>query len=400
MTAPTHIVFGIFSTTGLFSLMSLSLHKDLPAVGAAILGSLLPDLDSPKSSLGRLLPFISVPLERRWGHRTITHGLAVLFGLAMVLMPLYWLYPTLYAALLIGYMSHLLADCMTLSGVPLFYPSPSVYVLPGNPRFRVKTGSLAERGVLLVLILLLALIAPLSNLGGVWRAMRYLIGTQQMAYTEYRAATKETKLLFKGRWQTSRLPVEGEALILEGSTTRFLIGFKDQVWVYGEQGDILPDRSRVESTGRPLVQDSLVVEEQPFSQILEQIPAGTYVSGQLVCEQPFALAGLEDHPQTAHTWIAPRGTSITLAYAPRARLASIRLNPIHNPEQREQHAAQLRALQAQVRDLQLQRPPVHHDQLRPLTQKIQDHQAALKALQDPQRLFSGGLSWRRAKEDR
>ena len=174
MMAPTHIAFGLFTTTGLFSLFSLSLHKDYPALGAAILGALLPDIDSPNSSLGRWLPFVSVPLERRWGHRTVTHCLLAVGALGVVSSPLIFYRTTMYSALLIGYLSHLLADCGTKSGVPLFHPHPAQCVLPGNSRYRVTTGSLAEQGLLGVLLVLLGLVFPLSRMGGTWRAMRYL----------------------------------------------------------------------------------------------------------------------------------------------------------------------------------------------------------------------------------
>ena len=162
MMAPTHIAFGLFTTTGLFSLFSLSLHKDYPALGAAILGSLLPDIDSPNSSLGRWLPFVSVPLERRWGHRTVTHCLLAVGALGVASGPLIFYRTTMYSALLIGYLSHLLADCGTKSGVPLFHPHPAQCVLPGNSRYRVTTGSLVEQGLLGVLLILLGLGAPCS----------------------------------------------------------------------------------------------------------------------------------------------------------------------------------------------------------------------------------------------
>ena len=40
MTAPTHVAFGVLTTSGLFSIFSVALHQDLPALGAAMLGSL------------------------------------------------------------------------------------------------------------------------------------------------------------------------------------------------------------------------------------------------------------------------------------------------------------------------------------------------------------------------
>jgi membrane-bound metal-dependent hydrolase YbcI (DUF457 family) len=279
MTAPTHIVFGVISTTGIFSLCSWSLHKDWPALAAAILGALLPDIDSPKSTLGRLFPFVSVPLEQRWGHRTLTHGLGMVIGLAVVLSPVYALYQTLYCALLIGYLSHLFADCITKSGVPLFYPSPSVYVLPGNARYRVKTGSLAERIILIVLLICLLLTAPLSNVGGVWRALRYVIGTPTMAFNDYRETTMESLLHFKGRWRHSRQPVNGTAIILDGSSSQLLLGWKNQSVIYGERGDILPERCHVERTEHRVRWDSLKVSSMTMEAVINALPGGVYVSG-------------------------------------------------------------------------------------------------------------------------
>ena len=167
MMAPTHIAAGLLTTTGIFSLFSVPLHSNLPAIGATIIGSLLPDIDFPRSSLGRLVPFLSVPIERRWGHRTITHCLLAVAVLAVALSPLLFFHGTMFCALLIGYMSHLMADCATKSGCPLFLPRPEIAVLPGNDRFRIHTGSPAEMILLAVLILLLAAVFPLSRMGGI-----------------------------------------------------------------------------------------------------------------------------------------------------------------------------------------------------------------------------------------
>ena len=78
---------------------------DLPAVGCVILGSLLPDVDSPNSSLGRIVPFVSIPLERRYGHRTITHSLLALFALAALAVPLLFSWTACYVGLLLGFLS-------------------------------------------------------------------------------------------------------------------------------------------------------------------------------------------------------------------------------------------------------------------------------------------------------
>lgn len=389
----THTTFGLLCSAGAFSMVSVSLHKDLPAMGCTIVGSLLPDIDSPKSSLGRLLPFISAPIERRWGHRTVTHCLLALGGLGLLLLPLAFLRPACYSALLIGYLSHLLADSATKSGVPLLHPLPGLYVMPGNDRYRVLTGSLQEGMLLVVLLLLLALVFPLSKAGGMWRAMRYLMASQSAAYQDFRQESGEALLEFKGRWRESRQPVEGEALILDASPTRFLIAFQGQVWVYGEQGDILPDHSRVQATGRPLQVDTLRVKALPFARILEQIPDSAFVSGRLESAVDFEREG--EWTPTQHVAIKATSKTLDLEYAPRTLLAQLRPRRQPAPER-------LAALQQQITDqqralvtLELRRPPVHYLELREAQARLQAAQRELEALQDPTVLFAGVLYLRR-----
>lgn len=101
----------------------------LAGVSGAAVGALLPDLDHPKSMLGRQLPFISLPLSKIFGHRGITHSLLAVAGVlaaglhaaeAMPWSP--WLVALVQGAAL-GYLSHLLADAFNPAGVPLLYPS-------------------------------------------------------------------------------------------------------------------------------------------------------------------------------------------------------------------------------------------------------------------------------------
>lgn len=91
------------------------------ASAAALLLGLVPDIDTPKSIVGSLARSISVPLERRVGHRTATHSapaLALVAALTYLLTPGHWL------ALTAAYGSHLLLDLLIgRQGVQLFWPS-------------------------------------------------------------------------------------------------------------------------------------------------------------------------------------------------------------------------------------------------------------------------------------
>src|ERR1041384_2030112 len=86
MSSPTHVTFALFMYLLLLTTAGVALNPVNAAVVA--LSSLLPDIDTGASSVGMLLPFISLRIERRFGHRTVTHsalfiaalGLAVVFA--------------------------------------------------------------------------------------------------------------------------------------------------------------------------------------------------------------------------------------------------------------------------------------------------------------------------------
>lgn len=142
MMAVTHASFAIVL---LYLLGEVS--RDAALIAAA--GALLPDIDTPRSATGRVFPFISIPIYKKFGHRSITHTVyafaaALLISLAIGKIEL-----------ALGYASHLLSDMATKTGVPLLYPKNKYFVFPGNAKARVETGSGRE----LVLFSFLFLIA-------------------------------------------------------------------------------------------------------------------------------------------------------------------------------------------------------------------------------------------------
>ena len=396
MTAPTHIAFGLLSAASTFSLASVSLHKDMPALGCAILGSLLPDIDTPGSSVGRLLPFVSVPLERRWGHRTITHCLLALLAVGVAAMPLMFYRSPWFAALMIGYASHLVADCATKSGAPLFYPSPSICVFPSGDRYRIRTGSLLGEGILLaVLLVLLAALMPVSRVGGIWRASRYLIATPRTAWADYREATTEAVLRFEGRWQDTRKPVTGEAVVLDATQDWFLIAFQGATRIYGDLGDIIPDKSRVRETGRPIRVDTLEAQRQTLDQILDRAPEGCFLSGRLESGSSFRLDLDERLSRGRHTAVRVFGRDIQFRFAPRAQVALLRPEAFTSPERVAELRSEIRDLQADLSAMQLRRPPVHYLRLQGMRDRLQARQRLLDLLlHNRQVRFSGHLSLR------
>ena len=128
--ARNHIPFAMAS----WWLFAIATDQPIEAHGtmAAAMGGLLPDLDHPQSALGRRIPFISLPLSAVFGHRGMTHSLlaVVVLLLALIIVttiPSYAMLSGLAAPLCIGYLSHLLGDSLTPSGIPIFWPRKRTY---------------------------------------------------------------------------------------------------------------------------------------------------------------------------------------------------------------------------------------------------------------------------------
>ncbi|NKI75562.1 metal-dependent hydrolase [Dickeya sp. CFBP 2040] len=137
MTAEGHLLFAVASA--IFAKKAelspaLATGDWWHIIPAAMLTALLPDIDHPKSILGQRLKWISVPIARLCGHRGFTHSLLAIFiGIYIIRtrLPAGWPLPgDVYHAMIVGYLSHIVADMLTTAGVPLLWPCRWRFRLP------------------------------------------------------------------------------------------------------------------------------------------------------------------------------------------------------------------------------------------------------------------------------
>jgi inner membrane protein len=121
MMARTHIAFAALTMVA----CSVGILQRMPQVHEVALAGaagLLPDLDHPKSTFGRIVPYISIPIATVFGHRGFTHSILMVVVVIWLLITYranqHW--PVL--PLVIGYLSHIIGDMLTPSGVPLLWP--------------------------------------------------------------------------------------------------------------------------------------------------------------------------------------------------------------------------------------------------------------------------------------
>ncbi|MDC9582517.1 metal-dependent hydrolase [Xenorhabdus sp. PR6a] len=163
MTAEGHLLFSVASLVLAHQLEitpEIAQGDWLHMLPGVLLASLLPDIDHPSSTLGRLFRFISIPIARLCGHRGFTHSLlALLVGVTLFQteIPSDWPIPTDFVhAMIIGYISHLIADMLTPAGIPLLWPLRIRFCFP---ILRGKERKKGERFIA-VLVVVIAIILP------------------------------------------------------------------------------------------------------------------------------------------------------------------------------------------------------------------------------------------------
>jgi inner membrane protein len=142
MMARSHVVVGLaawFATAPL-----LHVHVLDPAnLCLAVAGSLLPDIDHPRSWVGRRTRPISTAIAATLGHRGVTHSAIAIVGLAWLLSHAGYRWSGI-AALSVGWLSHLAADMLTPQGLRLLWPMRGTWGLQ-----LCRTGSPAESFIVL-----------------------------------------------------------------------------------------------------------------------------------------------------------------------------------------------------------------------------------------------------------
>jgi inner membrane protein len=239
MRLPTHITFGSLVWFGVSSLFAL--RPEGGAIGLAVLGSVLPEVDTPHSLVGSFTRPLSERIVSRWGHRSATHSFLGLLVLGAIASPLAFWRWTWWLALLVGFLSHLLLDMGTKSGVRLLWPRWGRCVFPGAERLRLDTASEWAGRTELVLfssfLLLAVTLWPLAAMGLIG-TMRYALGDIDQTYDDYRRMSAQYEVLLQGRFQDniSKELFEGSYPIVDIFGQGYVILHQGELRTVGKYG--------------------------------------------------------------------------------------------------------------------------------------------------------------------
>jgi membrane-bound metal-dependent hydrolase YbcI (DUF457 family) len=172
MTDKTHQLIGLTAATFAFLVLHpdtlVSLPIAISVTIGAVVGSVAPDIDQPTSSLWNRIPLGGIwgriVSECLGGHRNLSHSIlgVYLFSLAInwissTLPPAWLIEPRLFTqSALIGFIAHLVADSITVMGIPLLWPLGKNMGFTPRPfhGIRIVTGKWFENLVVFPLIII------------------------------------------------------------------------------------------------------------------------------------------------------------------------------------------------------------------------------------------------------
>src|SRR5215210_3117186 len=155
MSGPNHVVGGIVFTVIYLSMFDTNILSKPLYLGMTAFFAVLADVDHTRTPIGKLFYPIAKYLDKKHGHRTLTHSLIFYFvgiltvGLIEVLLNNK---TGVYFQIFIwSYGSHLIFDMLTKQGVPLLYPfKKNPCVMPANPDFRFRSSDIKTEAMLFI----------------------------------------------------------------------------------------------------------------------------------------------------------------------------------------------------------------------------------------------------------
>jgi membrane-bound metal-dependent hydrolase YbcI (DUF457 family) len=354
MLAPTHSIFGICLTLTTLAVFGIKYSLHWTIIAFAILGSLMPDIDMPRSFIGRIFFFISKPIERKFGHRTVTHSLigwlaatVLTFGIITILYLIFQKNPVLsiplckrwLAAFAIGYLSHLILDMLNPRGSQLFWPDKGRDVIPKNPKFRPKAGSKIEIVIFLFLFGFMLLSLPISKYG-IGSTLRWLLATPESAIAEFRDMKTRMYVEFTGDFKATKERVTGVAEVLDVKNKKMIVylaslnneaepHYLKKIYTLSDEfsADIMARKVRFKKTDQALKLDHKKFNNETRENLLALLPDTVLVSGTIYLPKGLDIAFPKGKDNiSSFKTLKQEGDKLILKFATKKEIAALSLS--------------------------------------------------------------------------
>ncbi len=317
----THMVVSAIAT----SLILETADPVTLTVGA--IAGLLPDVDISTSIAGRVLPWLSNWLERRFPHRSCTHSFVAstvvgVFAYGSTLLTERNFLQVAHA-LTIGYFFGWLLDMFTKTGVEMFWPATERYVCPGNRKFRIKTGSSVEYTLLILLIAIALLVFNINASGGLMRQFNRLIALPSGVEELYNQSGATHLILthIKGIRNIDRGKILGDFTIIESLGESFIVQSQEgKIYKVGLDSNSQIISEQITADIGPTATthvETLTFDDEELTSKLEQFNregAKVFLSGQVSIDDADEVQYIADPYE--FPFIKISGSSLNLENAP------------------------------------------------------------------------------------
>lgn len=318
MTTPNHLAGGAVFT-GFFAsiLFGVNILASPWTLATTLLASVLPDCDHTRSPIGKLLFPLAKWLNRRFGHRTITHSIPALVALTLLVSLVektYFDHFRVSIAFCLAYWSHLLFDMCTLQGVPLMYPfKKNPFVLIGNPDARIRVGDYRREAIAFSVFLVWGV--SLHSLGllenGFWTTYNRTFATLHHLHSEFRRSTDLLRVDYAYLEGTREITGTGYCIEASESKATLLVsspegggreGVGEARWLLLDQSKMNVKRVYPTHTGKPLDIRHLDLVNVTADSLNRALSGKTILSLELQANQPFQVTEANAFPKTVTTY--------------------------------------------------------------------------------------------------
>lgn len=231
MKAGNHIAGGVVFTGFFASLWNINIFASADTLVFAGIFSIIPDIDHTKSLIGKSFYPLARWIDRRYGHRTITHSLLFLVFLSFISFTLerYFSESYTYSTILFfSVLSHFILDMITVQGIPLCYPFyRNPCVIPGNPSMRINTNDKRAELIAFALFVLVGFTAIDLFQQGFWTSYNRAFGTLMHLNSENH--NSKNLLMCEYDYIKNGQNFEGVGFVIETSNNKAVIFAENQI---------------------------------------------------------------------------------------------------------------------------------------------------------------------------
>ena len=258
MTAPNHIVGGITITGICGGFMGVNILENQWYLALIVFAAQLPDIDHTKSIIGLTFYPLAKFINRRYGHRTITHSLACLLLLSLIagMAGSYFSDDdNIGTIFFLAYLSHLILDMTTVQGIPLFYPfMKNPCVVPGDPNMRFESGNIRTESMAFFFFIAMGIFMQPLMENGFWTQYNRAFGTMKHLFSEFRKAEDLLEVEFIGHKGSDR--VDGKGYVIEAEETRAVLVKNERFFILDSK-DFVIEKVIPTHTGRKYYYENL-----------------------------------------------------------------------------------------------------------------------------------------------